>query len=224
MSSEDVPIRAAGSGTLPDGSLVMWVVSEGRRGRRWRETVTAADGSGARRGGIRSSLLLETDPQGRFLHLELSTAAGLLTLHPEGDGTIHGNVVGRDGVRHIVGLPFPDGAVVIIDGSPTADAAALHALVPHVADPPVDDGSAAARSIPAVVVDGRLTVTTALFHVRRTGTRAWQLGEGSPLGLDAEGLPSLRASTRWPLEIVPESWMERGQVGAEPTSDRESRG
>ena len=48
---------------------------------------------------------------GRFSHLELAAAAGLWTLHPEGDGTLHGNHVdprGDDGpARH--GLAFgPD--------------------------------------------------------------------------------------------------------------------
>ena len=59
--------------------------------------------------GVRSSLLLELDPDGRFSHLELSTAAGLLTLHPEGDGTIHGNAVTTAGLTHVIGLPWDAG-------------------------------------------------------------------------------------------------------------------
>ena len=84
-------LRQAGHGRAPDGSIVTWSVAEGRRGRRWREVVRAGE-------GIRSSLLLELDPDGRFSHLELSTAAGLLTLHPEPDGTLHGNAVTAEGI------------------------------------------------------------------------------------------------------------------------------
>ena len=59
----------------------------------------------------------------RFTHLELAAVAGLATLHPEGDGTLHGNVVGASGVRHVVGLPFaPDGAITVT-GSVVAGAA-----------------------------------------------------------------------------------------------------
>jgi hypothetical protein len=74
--------------------------------------------------GIRSSLLLELDREGRFSHLELSTAAGLLTLHPEGDGTLHGNAVTADGVHHVVGLPWDADGTVLLDGSAVCRAAA----------------------------------------------------------------------------------------------------
>ena len=93
-------LRRAGRGRVADGTDVTWSVAEGRRGRRWREVRTREEGIVAR-------LLLETDPDGRFAHLELSTAAGLLTLHPEGDGTLHGNAVTADGVEHVVGVPWP---------------------------------------------------------------------------------------------------------------------
>jgi hypothetical protein len=100
-------LRVAGTGKTSDGASVTWSVAEGRRGRRWREAV-------ARDGAIVHSLLLELDPVGRFSHLELTTAAGLLTLHPEGDGTIHGNAVTAAGVTHVRGLPWqPDDAILI---------------------------------------------------------------------------------------------------------------
>ena len=63
-------------------------MSEGRKGRRWREVV-------ARGPDVVHALLLETDPDGRFSHLELARADGLWTFHPEGDGTLHGNHVDR---------------------------------------------------------------------------------------------------------------------------------
>jgi len=74
--------------------------------------------------GIRSSLLLELDPDGRFSHLELSTGAGLLTLHPEGDGTLHGNAVTADGVQHVVGLLWDADGSVLLEGSAVCRAAA----------------------------------------------------------------------------------------------------
>jgi hypothetical protein len=92
-------LRRAGRGRDPDGGYVTWSVAEGRRGRRWR-VVRAAGG------GVTSSLLYELDPAGRFAHLELATPAGLLTLHPEGDGTLHGNAIIDGAVRHVVGMPW----------------------------------------------------------------------------------------------------------------------
>jgi hypothetical protein len=105
------PLRRAGRGRLPDGSTAIWSVSEGSRGRRWREMRRTANG------GLIASLLLETHPEGRFAHIELSTAAGLLTLHPEADGTLHGNVIREAGIRHIEGLPWTPTSIVLVDGS-----------------------------------------------------------------------------------------------------------
>jgi hypothetical protein len=110
-------LRRAGRGRAPDGAFVIWSVAEGSKGRRWREVVTTGE-------GVRSSLLLELDADGRFSHLELSTAAGLLTLHPEGDGTLHGNTVTADGVHHVVGLPWDADGTVMLDGSAVCRATA----------------------------------------------------------------------------------------------------
>ena len=50
------------------------------------------------------------DRTGGFTPPGAGDAAGLVTLHPEGDGTLHGNVVDdRSGCDHVVGLPFADG-------------------------------------------------------------------------------------------------------------------
>src|SRR3954452_801260 len=109
-------LRRAGHGPGDDRALVTRSVAEGRRGRRWREVIRTG-------GGVRSSILLELDPQGRFSHLELSTAAGLLTLHPEGDGTLHGNTVTGRGVEHIEGLPWQHDRVILVEGSAVCRAA-----------------------------------------------------------------------------------------------------
>ena len=87
-------LRVAGRGRLADGGLVIWSVAEGVRGRRWRWTIDDI-------GIVRHASVLELGADGTFLRLELAGPAGLLTLHPESDGSIHGNVVNDGGVRAI---------------------------------------------------------------------------------------------------------------------------
>ena len=166
-------VRLGGRGMLGDGSRVVWSVAEGRRGRRWREVRTGADGA------VISSLLLETDAEGRFSHTELSTAAGLLTLHPEPDGTLHGNVVTEAGVQHVRGVPWhPDGAMLLLE-SPVAAAVAA-AMARRLAGP-----------LPRVVFiepeDLRLLQGADV-------ERAW---EGV---IDNDGLPIMAGAESWPLE------------------------
>jgi len=158
-------LRRAGAGTAPDGSTVVCSVAEGRRGRRWREVVRTGE-------GIRSSMLLELDPDSRFSHLELSTAAGLLTLHPEGDGTLHGNAVTSAGIVHMVGLPWQPDVAIWLDGSGINVAAARRA-----------DGTFASDVL-RIGLDLQLT------------REAIRLDPGT---VDGEGLPVLGRGTTWPL-------------------------
>ena len=122
------PVRLAGHGRREDGALVTWTLAEGRKGRRWREAVSLD-------GRLLHSVLFETGPDRRFTHLELATPAGLATLHPEGDGTLHGNVVAPDGVRHVIGLLYPADAMALVAGSPLASAALAWAVA---GDVPID--------------------------------------------------------------------------------------
>lgn len=174
------PVRLAGTGRLGD-TTVTWTVSEGRRGRRWREVLT-------RDGDIVHSLLLETDPERRFAHLELSVAGVLLTLHPEGDGTLHGNRVDAagTGVEHVDGLPFPEGAVVVVDGSPLGTAAVLWARPGSGAGP-------AANHLVGARIDPRGRVSIAEPARLRSG-----LLPG--LVVDRLGIPALDEGATWPLE------------------------
>jgi hypothetical protein len=160
------PVRLAGRGRLADGSTVVWSVSEGRRGRRWREVHRSADGV------VITSLLLETDPAGRFAHTELSTAAGLLTLHPEADGTLHGNVVTDGGLRHVRGLPWTTSSVVLVEGSVIASAAATRIL-----------GGSVAHGV-------RITLELDVVAINETVS----------LEVDADGLPVFSDAATWPLE------------------------
>jgi hypothetical protein len=172
------PVRRAGHGRFVDGTDVTWSVAEGQKGRRWREVRS-------RNGVVVSSLLLETFPDGRFAHLELSTEAGLLTLHPEGDRTLHGNAVVSAGVRHVVGFPWPDGSLIALEGSAIAIAAA--AWYVREAKPPL----AADGRRPAVMIDAALELHAAALPADAlTGDR-----------IDADGLPLLEDGATWPMEV-----------------------
>jgi len=110
-------LRRAGSGRLPDGSLVVWSVAEGSRGRRWRWTVSAGE-------GLRHAGLVEIDAAGQFARLDLATGDGLLTLHPDASAAMaHGNVVRSDRVDPIE-IAWQDGASIAIEGDPFGTAIA----------------------------------------------------------------------------------------------------
>ena len=142
-----------------------------------------------------SSLLLETDSDGRFSHTELSTAAGLLTLHPESDGTVHGNTVGEHGIGHLVGLPWDPDGLFLVEGSAIAvAAAALHA------GSRVAVGSTSA--LPAVVASLDLGLSGEDMPVRRPSAATWQIGGQPTLTVDERGLPVLVDGIDWPLEAA----------------------
>ena len=164
-------LRVAGTGRSPDGATVTWSVAEGRRGRRWREAVS-------RDGMVVHSLLLELDPEGRFAHLELTTPAGLLTLHPEGDGTLHGNAVTAAGIAHVRGLPWEPDDVILVEGSVVCQVVAGQWQLAYGL---VDLG----------VV--RIAPDLSLARERTTLDRA---------SIDGRGLPALQDSHEWPLEAA----------------------
>jgi hypothetical protein len=117
-------LRRAGRGRQPDRSEVTWSVAEGSHGRRWRWTVVDAD-------RLRHVGLVEVDRDGRFARLELSSARGQLTLHPEPDHqSIHGNVASADGVRPLAFDWSP------VTGLAIAGDAFGSAILPHTADGP----------------------------------------------------------------------------------------
>jgi hypothetical protein len=182
-------LRRAGHLALDDGRAVTWSVAEGRRGRRWREAVRKPD-----QPGIRHSLLLELDPDGWFSHLELSTGAGLLTLHPEGDGTLHGNVIRATGVEHLRGLSWNPHAIVLIDGSVISRLAAFPGLA-TVLEP----GSV--RSAVVLRVPADLHLRTATEQVGRSEDgRKWSIEGEETLRVDDDGLLPTSPPAEWPLE------------------------
>jgi len=183
-------LRRGGRGRLADGSLLVWSVAEGARGRRWRAATT--------RGGILAlGLLLEVGTDGRPKRLELTSPAGLLTLHPEPDlRSAHGNVVATDGVRHLA-LPFSPEHAFAVGDDPILTAVALHRLAEEV-------GVGEERDIPVVAIDPDLAVAEAVRRIVRQSASTWQVGEGRAtrfLELDGRGIPTAIPSGReWPLE------------------------
>ncbi len=164
---------------------MIWSVAEGSRGRRYREVRRAGE-------GIAHSLLLETDPAGRFSHLELSTPSGLLTLHPEGDGTLHGHAIVSDGVEHVAGLAWEPDGLVVIDDSVVCVLAASRLLRPTL-----EAASSIARH--AVWIPPTLWVEIRPVRVARAAG-SWQLGSDGPIEIDPGGLPRLAGGEMWPLE------------------------
>jgi hypothetical protein len=141
-SPSTTPLRRAGRLPLPGAGDVLWSVAEGRRGRRWRALRRDADGV------LVSDLLLEVDPAGRWSRLELATGVGILTLHPEPDGSaVHGNVVTPGGVIPVA-LPWSRAHRLVLPGDPVATVA-LGAAHPD-----------AARG-PGIIVGTDLSVTAA---------------------------------------------------------------
>ncbi len=148
-------------------------------------------------------LLLELDMGARFARLELTTRHGLLTLHPDPDGRVHGNVVGPDGVRH-VSMPWSEAHLLVLAEEPIG----LEAIRPAVA---------AARSAPAeahasagqggaIVVDDRLEPArvTLSWQVQPDAGIRFVIGPGEGLLVlappRAERVVTLDGGEEWPLE------------------------
>ncbi len=185
----DPYLRVGGRVDLADGTLLVWSVAEGARGRRWRTVATRA-------GAVTHALLLELGHAGRLARLELTTPAGMLTLHPEPDErSIHGNVVSADGVRPLAFAWSPEHELEVAD-RPLTLAAALHRRRATVA---VGDRVV----VPVLLVDAGLRVVPGERSVERLDDERWwvvasEAGLVQTLSVDADGL--LAADERWPLE------------------------
>ena len=180
------PVRFGGRGQGADGASVVWSVAAGSRGQRWREVRNVGH-------GVASSLLLETDPAGRFSHLELSTPSGLLTLHPEADGTLHGHAIVSDGIEHVEGLGWDADGIVLLDGSTICRAVAVAALAGSLAE-----GSSKGHL--AAVIPPTLWLEVKPVRVERIDPTTWRFGGDEPFSVDRRGLPELRGGEIWPLE------------------------
>jgi hypothetical protein len=182
------PLRLAGRGRLLDGGLVTWSLAEGIRGRRWRATL----GDGGR---LRAALLLEVAVDGRPMKLELATPVGLLTVHPEPDGVLHGNVVTAAGVGPI-DVPFGGALALDVERLPIGAAVACHGLAGSV-------GVGEGIELPVVRLGHDLSVRSSVARVGRRAPGAWTI-DGAPLDLDARGVVVLGEAHEWPLETAGE--------------------
>lgn len=184
-------MRLAGELGLPDGSHLTWSVADGRRGRRWRAVSIGPHGTNAHL--ISHVLLLEVDQAGRPSRLELTTPAGLLTLHPAADqGEIHGNVVttAGAGVRPLAFAWGPEHELEVV-GRPIAIAVALHR---RQATTRVGEGG----EIDVLSIGPDLGVVAARRPFQRLTEGRWRVGSVE-LEIDSDGLPV--EGRRWPLEL-----------------------
>jgi len=168
---------------------VVWTAADGRNGRRWREL--AVDAAGHAR-----SLLLETDSQGTWQRLEIGGPDGLLTLHPEGDGSVHGNVASRIGVRHLtLGKLKPPR--VDVPGSLVVEAALCWGLSRQMR-------VGESRIVQVASVAEPVSVALAEITIGRRTTATWELLDGDRrrlVELDETGLPVAHVGAEhWPLE------------------------
>lgn len=203
--TEPAWLRRAGRGRLPDGREILWSVAEGGRGRRWRWVLEGGNGGegpggaglggamaglgGAGLGGARAGLggakvglggaglggaragLVEIDPVGAFTRLELDSAVGMLTLHPDHGGVrLNGNVVTAEGVRPVDLAWRPGFAIAVED-----DAFATRLL---------------SGTTVAILVTADLAVLANELPQRLDVLEA-----------DHRGVPRLRDSVEWPLEV-----------------------
>jgi hypothetical protein len=183
------PLRRAGRAPLDGDRTLLWTAAEGARGRRWRASVVEGDSVGV-------SILLEVGSNDRPSRLEVTTAAGLLTLHPDRSGSrLHGNVATADGVRH-VDLPWSDAHHLDVAGCPVTLAVIANALRAEVP-------AGASIDVPVVTVGRSLVPTEAVARLDRTSDRSWHLeidGRSLEVAVDADGLPDPADGVDWPLE------------------------
>jgi len=199
-------VRRAGRAILRDGTELVWSVADGRRGRRWR-AMTIRDGH------LAESLLLEVDNDGRPARLELTTAAGLLTLHPEASGSLHGNAVTPAGVRHLA-FAWSGDHELTIDRLPVVAAVTARRRARTI---PVGEGT----DVAVVIVAPDLEVQAGVRRYDRVAEATWRIEGGrdgtQTLTIDDRGLPVGRGArgetvgawdsvgpgepTEWPLEL-----------------------
>jgi len=183
---------------------VTWTIADGERGRRWRELAAnppaaeTADGAPVgvdAPGGLAHTVTMETGHAGQWLRLEVAAPAGLLSLHPERDGSINGNVVSEVGVRHVaLGVVQP--ALVDVRDSLAAETALCRALERIVA---AGEGSV----VTVVQVASSLAVAVVELAVRRLNLRTWELTDADGIRtvtMGDRGAPVADdSSVSWPL-------------------------
>lgn len=184
-------VRRGGHARTPTGDLLTWTQAEGERGTRWREAIE-------RDGDLIRSLLLEVSTAGRATRLEMTTRAGLLTLHPEPDeSAMHGNLVAASGVRHLA-LPWSAEQELFVLGSPATATIAVRRLERRVI-------VGATAQMEVLRIDDDLDPRPGRWNVERIARHGWHLRDtASPeerrLTVEDDGRPALLDEESWPLE------------------------
>ncbi len=187
--------RFGGTAHLSGGQRLVWSVAEGRRGRRWRWAIVDD-------GGLSHAVLLELDPTGRLSRLEVASASGLLTLHPEPDfGSLHGNLVTPNGIEHLAFRWSPTMGVDVVDAfGPFVLAASLGASL----------GVGESLELETLGLDRFLRPVAGVARLSRHSPEEWSLAPGTPPGrrrspwtgsFDHLGRPALPGGRIWPLEL-----------------------
>ena len=185
------PVRRGGRAINIRGDLLTWSEAVGARGTRWREALEHD-------GRLLRALLLESTDAGRPARLEMTTQAGLLTLHPEPDeSAMHGNVVGADGVRHLA-FPWSAEHDLQVFGSTAALTATLRRL-----DRLIPAGEA--HTLDLLQIDDDLTPRPARWSFERISQREWRLQDTDGpaerrFTTEDDGRPILADAVTWPLE------------------------
>ena len=185
-------VRRGGRGRTPFGDVITWSQAEGERGTRWREGIE-------RDGGLVRALLLEASPDGRPTRLEMTTQAGLLTMHPEPDeSAIHGNVVSAHGVRHLAFDWSPEHELLVV-GSPASASSALLRAAPRVI-------VGASIVLDVLQIDDLLDPLPGRWQVERVGSYDWRLrdtigDEERRVTVADDGRPVLLDELSWPMEL-----------------------
>jgi len=185
------PVRRGGHARNALGQLLTWSEAEGERGTRWREAL-------AHDGRLLRSVMLETSREGRPVRLEMTTAAGLLTLHPEPDqSAIHGNVVTPDGVRHLA-FAWSTEHDLFLQASPASATVAVRRLAPRLS---------VGSTVPleTLRIDDDLVPRPVRWQVTRLAPDAWHLrdtesAEERLFTVTDHGRPILLDEHSWPLE------------------------
>jgi hypothetical protein len=142
--------------------------------------------------------LLFESAAGRPTRLEMTTRAGLLTLHPEPDqSAMHGNVVGGDRVRHLA-LPWSPEHELFVLGSPAAATITFRRLASLVV-------VGASRLLDVLAIDDELRPGRERWSIERVAQHAWHLRsvdgpEERRLIVRDDGRPVLADEVMWPLE------------------------
>jgi hypothetical protein len=196
------PVRRGGRLVDDAGRSTTWSMAEGSRGRRWRWTVVD------RRGNLLASHTLELDPEGRFSHLESAIGAGLLSLHREADGSLHGNRLSERGVDHLQ-VPAPAPRLVLVGSGPIGLVAMAAGLADGAAereagrDSGQESGEALELDVVEVADDLGVRLAEARIHRGEGGRVEVRMDRGTRrVTVDASGLPPDDGSstTSWPLE------------------------